>query len=63
MMEIRSLAGESWPRLAAAFTAVARAGRPLRIMNLDDRATGIAAFLDAVGARRFVRQLEMLRVA
>jgi ribosomal protein S18 acetylase RimI-like enzyme len=44
--------------LAAAANAV---GRPLRILNLDDRATGIAAFLDATGATRTVRQLEMVR--
>jgi ribosomal protein S18 acetylase RimI-like enzyme len=38
-----------------------RANRPLRIMNIDDRATDIAKFLDAVGAKPFVRQLEMVR--
>jgi len=44
--------------LAAAANA---AGKPLRILNLDDRATGIAAFLEAAGATRTVRQLEMVR--
>jgi ribosomal protein S18 acetylase RimI-like enzyme len=44
--------------LAAAANA---AGKPLRILNLDDRATEIAAFLEAAGATRTVRQLEMLR--
>lgn len=39
--------------------ARAIAGRPLRILNIDDRDEGIAAFLDACGARRFVRQIEM----
>lgn len=35
------------------------AGKPLRIINVDDRASGIAAFLEAAGARRIVRQREM----
>lgn len=35
------------------------AGRPLRIMNIDERDAGIAAFLEHVGAKRTVRQLEM----
>ena len=47
-------------RLLAA--AAARASRPLRILNVDERATGIAAFLTAVGAAPMVRQLEMVRV-
>jgi ribosomal protein S18 acetylase RimI-like enzyme len=38
-----------------------RANRPLRIMNIDDRAADIAQFLDSAGARRFVRQIEMAR--
>jgi len=42
--------------LDAAFAA---AGRPLRILNIDDRDEGIAAFLDACGARRFVRQADL----
>jgi ribosomal protein S18 acetylase RimI-like enzyme len=41
--------------------AAARSARPLRILNIDDRADGIAGFLDAVGAARFVRQIEMVR--
>ncbi|HEV7922207.1 MAG TPA: GNAT family N-acetyltransferase [Thermoanaerobaculia bacterium] len=40
--------------------AAAIAGKPLRILNVDDRDRGIAAFFEAVGARRFVRQLEMV---
>jgi ribosomal protein S18 acetylase RimI-like enzyme len=39
--------------------AAAIAGKPLRILNIDDRASDIAAFLEAAGARRIVRQLEM----
>lgn len=42
-------------------SAAAIAGKPLRILNVDDRDAGIAAFLDANGARRTVRQLEMIR--
>jgi hypothetical protein len=45
-------------RLLAA--AAARAARPVRLM-VDDRDAGIAAFLDAAGATRLVRQLEMVR--
>lgn len=41
--------------------AAAAAGTPLRIMNVDESDAGIAAFLEAVGARRTVRQLEMTR--
>lgn len=37
------------------------AGKPLRIMNVDERDAGIAAFLEHAGAKRTVRQLEMLR--
>lgn len=37
------------------------AGKPLRIMNVDERDAGIAAFLERAGAVRFVRQLEMVR--
>jgi ribosomal protein S18 acetylase RimI-like enzyme len=40
-------------------TAAAIAQKPLRIINIDSRDEGIAAFLAAVGARRFVRQIEM----
>lgn len=42
-------------------SAAAVAGKPLRILNVDDRDAGIAAFLDAAGAKRTVRQLEMIR--
>jgi ribosomal protein S18 acetylase RimI-like enzyme len=45
-------------RLLAA--AAARASRPVRMM-VDDRDAGIAAFLDAAGAARYVRQIEMVR--
>jgi ribosomal protein S18 acetylase RimI-like enzyme len=37
------------------------AGKPLRIMNVDERDAGIAAFLERAGAQRTVRQLEMIR--
>ena len=36
-------------------------GKPLRIMNIDDSQTGIAAFLERCGAQRTVRQIEMVR--
>jgi ribosomal protein S18 acetylase RimI-like enzyme len=42
------------------YEAAALAGKPLRIMNLDDRDPGIAAFLERAGATRTVRQLEMV---
>jgi GNAT superfamily N-acetyltransferase len=42
-------------------TALERAGRPLRIMNLDEGERGVAEFLAAAGAVKIVRQLEMLR--
>jgi len=42
-------------------SAAAVAGKPLRILNIDDRAEGIAAFLEHNGAKRTVRQLEMIR--
>jgi ribosomal protein S18 acetylase RimI-like enzyme len=41
--------------------AAAAAGKPLRIMNTDDRDSGIAAFLERCGAQRTVRQIEMVR--
>jgi len=41
--------------------AAAVAGKRLRIMNIDDRVAGVAAFLDACGAQRMVRQIEMVR--
>ena len=37
------------------------AGKPLRIVNVDERDAGIAAFLEHAGAIRTVRQLEMTR--
>ena len=40
-------------------TAAALAQKPLRFINVDARDAGIAALLDALGARRFVRQIEM----
>jgi ribosomal protein S18 acetylase RimI-like enzyme len=41
--------------------AAARVGKPLRIMNIDDRSSGINAFLEHCGARKLVRQIEMVR--
>jgi ribosomal protein S18 acetylase RimI-like enzyme len=41
--------------------AARRAAKPLRIMNIEDDAHGINAFLEHVGATRFVRQIEMVR--
>lgn len=41
--------------------AAAIAGKPLRIMNVDERDRGIAAFLENNGATKTVRQLEMIR--
>jgi len=41
--------------------ALERAGKPLRIMNIDEGEHGLAAFLESAGAVKFVRQLEMLR--
>lgn len=38
-----------------------RAAKPLRILNIDDRATGVQAFLERCGATRTVAQLEMMR--
>jgi len=43
--------------LAAAHAA---AGKRLRIMNIDDRDAGIAAFLEKCGAQRMIRQIEMV---
>lgn len=42
-------------------SAAAIAGKPLRIMNVDDRHEGIARFLEHAGATRIVRQIEMER--
>lgn len=41
--------------------AATRAAKPLRIINVDDRDKELAAFLEAVGATRTVRQIEMIR--
>jgi ribosomal protein S18 acetylase RimI-like enzyme len=41
--------------------AAAVSGKPLRIMNVDEHDRGIAAFLEHNGAKRTVRQLEMIR--
>jgi ribosomal protein S18 acetylase RimI-like enzyme len=35
------------------------AGKPLRIMNVDERNEGIARFLERAGATKMVRQIEM----
>lgn len=40
--------------------ALAVAGKPLRIINLDERDATFARFLDASGARKIVRQREMI---
>ena len=40
--------------------AHARAGKRLRIMNIDDAQRGITAFLERCGAQRMVRQIEMV---
>ena len=37
------------------------AGKPLRIMNVDDRDEGIARFLERAGAKPMVRQIEMVK--
>lgn len=37
------------------------AGKALRMMNVDERDAGIAAFLERSGATKFVRQFEMVR--
>ncbi len=41
--------------------AAAQLGKPLRLINLDERVASVAHFLSAVGAARTVRQLEMRR--
>ena len=41
--------------------AAIRCAKPLRIINIDEGNTEIAAFLEAVGATKTVRQLEMMR--
>jgi ribosomal protein S18 acetylase RimI-like enzyme len=40
--------------------AHAVAGKRLRVMNIDDREAGIAAFLERCGAQKLVRQIEMV---
>lgn len=42
-------------------SAAAIAQKPLRVINVDARDEGIAAFLAALGGHRFVRQIEMQR--
>ncbi|HVG23601.1 MAG TPA: GNAT family N-acetyltransferase [Thermoanaerobaculia bacterium] len=42
--------------------AAAVAAKPLRIINVDERHAGIAAFLGRAGAKKTVRQVEMIRV-
>lgn len=41
--------------------AARRAAKPLRIMNIEDEAHGINAFLERLGATPLVRQIEMVR--
>jgi ribosomal protein S18 acetylase RimI-like enzyme len=41
--------------------AAQRTTRPLRVVNVDERARGIASFLEAIGATRWIRQVEMVR--
>lgn len=41
--------------------AHALAGKPLRIMNVDENASTLAAFLERVGATRLIRQIELVR--
>jgi ribosomal protein S18 acetylase RimI-like enzyme len=41
--------------------AAAIAGKPLRIMNVDDNEASIARFLEHAGAKRTIRQIEMER--
>jgi GNAT superfamily N-acetyltransferase len=36
-------------------------GKPLRILNIDERDTALAQFLEAAGAKKFVRQKEMTK--
>jgi ribosomal protein S18 acetylase RimI-like enzyme len=40
-------------------SAAAVTGKPLRIINVDDRDAGIARFLESAGARKTMRQIEM----
>ena len=57
--DLAQLRGRVSTSLLAA--AAERAGKPLRIMNIDESERGVADFLEAAGAVKFVRQLEMLR--
>lgn len=41
--------------------AATMAGKPLRILNVDEKDAGIAAFLERAGAQKLVRQIEMVR--
>ncbi len=41
--------------------AASIAGKPLRIMNVDERDEGFARFLEQAGANRIVRQIEMVK--
>jgi ribosomal protein S18 acetylase RimI-like enzyme len=41
--------------------AATTAGKPLRLINIDESDRGIAAFLEAAGAAHLVRQLEMIK--
>lgn len=42
-------------------SAATLAGKPLRILNVDDQDDGFARFLERAGARRTVRQIEMMK--
>jgi GNAT superfamily N-acetyltransferase len=57
--DLAQLRGRVSTSLLAA--ALERAGKPLRIMNVDESERGVAEFLETAGAVKFVRQLEMLR--
>ena len=41
--------------------AAAQTEAPLRLINIDDGDVGIATFLERCGARKSVRQIEMIR--
>jgi ribosomal protein S18 acetylase RimI-like enzyme len=41
--------------------AAAVAGKPLRIMNVDERDEGFTRFLERAGAKKTVRQIEMVK--
>src|SRR6185503_20092074 len=42
--------------------ASAIAGRPLRLLNIDDTDRGTSAFLERIGATPLITQLEMIRI-